>query len=259
MNTNGNNTGPETGGSIGLSIVVPAYNEEDRISDTLPAIWSYADQHFASFELLVVDDGSSDSTASIVEEFARTHAGTRLVTYGSNQGKGHAVRTGMLEARGEMALFSDADLATPIAELENLLAKIHEGCDVAIASRTAKGAELVVRQPWYRELAGRTFNLLVQLVAVPGVHDTQCGFKLFRRAAYRDVFSHCQENGFAFDIEVLHVALSLGHKVAEVPVHWMHREGSKVRLVRDGVRMLIALLRITRRHRRLQPTRHESC
>jgi len=246
------NTTTSEAASPSISVVVPAYNEESRLNDTLPVIYAYLREHFPQFELLVVDDGSTDCTPSIVQECARQHPEVRLISYQPNRGKGHAVRTGVLQARGEWVLFSDADLATPIEELPNLAAKVREGYDIAIASRAVRGARLVIRQPWYREFAGRTFNLMVQLLAVPGIHDTQCGFKLFRQEAAREVFSRCEENGFSFDIEVLHVALRLGYRVAEVPVHWMHREGSKVRLLRDAVRMFGALLRVSRRHHALR-------
>ena len=235
-----------------ISVVIPAYNEENRLRDTLPVIYAYLREHFSQFEMVVVDDGSTDRTASIAQEFARQHPQTRVISYQPNRGKGHAVRTGILQSRGEWVLFSDADLATPIEELPNLAAKLREGYDIAIASRAVRGAKLVVRQPWYRELAGRSFNLIVQLLAVPGIHDTQCGFKLFKQEAAHEIFSRCEENGFSFDIEVLHVAMRLGYRIAEVPVHWMHREGSKVRLLRDAVRMFLALLRISRRHHALR-------
>lgn len=240
-----------------LSVVVPAYNEEHRLNDTLPVMYAYLREHYPHFELLVVDDGSTDRTPDIVREFAQQHPEVRLISYQPNRGKGHAVRTGILQSQGEWVLFSDADLATPIEELPNLSAKLREGYDIAIASRAVRGAKLVVRQPWYREFAGRSFNLMVQLLAVPGIHDTQCGFKLFRREAAREIFSRCEENGFSFDIEALHVALRLGYRIAEVPVHWMHREGSKVRLLRDAVRMFLALLRISRRHHSLRAIAQE--
>ncbi len=235
-----------------LSVVVPAYNEENRLGDTLPVMIAYLREHYPSFELIIVDDGSTDRTPAIVREFSQQCPEVRLISYQPNKGKGHAVRTGILQSRGEWVLFSDADLATPMEELPNLASRLREGYDIAIASRAIRGAHLVIRQPWYREFAGRTFNLMVQLLAVPGIHDTQCGFKLFRQEAAREVFSRCEENGFSFDIEVLHVALRLGYRVAEVPVHWMHREGSKVRLLRDAVRMFLALLRISRRHHALR-------
>lgn len=239
-------------GTPEISVVVPAYNEQQRLGETLPTLHRYLAEHFDWFELIVVDDGSSDGTAYIVRQFAESHPSVKLISYQPNRGKGHAVRTGVLQSQGELVLFSDADLATPIEELETLRARLSEGYDIAIASRAVRGAQLVIRQPWYREMAGRSFNLLVQLLAVPGIHDTQCGFKLFRRSVAYEVFSRCQEDGFGFDIEVLHVAMRLGYRIAEVPVRWMHREGSKVRLLRDAWRMFVALLHIRRRHSTLQ-------
>ncbi|MCS6830350.1 MAG: glycosyltransferase, partial [bacterium] len=148
-----------------ISVVVPAYNEESRLGNTLPVIYSYLHEHFSQFELIVVDDGSTDRTPDIVQRFAQQHSGVRLISYQPNRGKGHAVRTGILQSQGEWVLFSDADLATPIEELLHLATKLREGYDIAIASRAVRGAKLVVRQPWYRELAGRSFNLMVQLLA----------------------------------------------------------------------------------------------
>jgi dolichyl-phosphate beta-glucosyltransferase len=239
-----------------LSVVVPAYNEQDRLGGSLSVMWEYLHGRFDDFELIVVDDGSRDGTARVVESFARDHAEVRLVSYQPNRGKGHAVRVGVLQARGEMVLFSDADLATPIEEVEGLLARIFEGAGVAIGSRAVPGAQLALRQPWYRELAGRSFNLLAQRVT-PGIRDTQCGFKLFRRVAARDIFSRLKEDGFGFDAEALHIAMRLGYRVAEVPVRWVHREGSKVRLLRDSARMFLTLLRVGRRHHTLRAVNYE--
>jgi dolichyl-phosphate beta-glucosyltransferase len=236
-----------------LSLVVPAYNEEGRLGETLPIMWDFLNRQFPRFELIVVDDGSSDGTAREVEAFAESHQGVKVISYQPNRGKGHAVRMGVLNARGDLVLFSDADLATPLEEVENLLAPLGSGSDIAIASRAAKGARRLIRQPWYRELAGRCFNLMVQLMAVPGIKDTQCGFKLFPGPVAQDIFARFQEDGFSFDIEILHIARRLGYQIAEVPVRWMHREGSKVKMSRDVPRMFLALLRIRRRHHTLRP------
>jgi dolichyl-phosphate beta-glucosyltransferase len=236
-----------------LSMVVPAYNEEGRLGETLPAMWDYLQAHHPSFELIVVDDGSTDATARVVEAFAADHPGVTLISYRPNRGKGHAVRVGVQKARGDLVLFTDADLATPLDELEVLLAGLRDGHDIAIASRGIAGAQRVVRQPWYRELAGRCFNLMVRVLAVPGIHDTQCGFKLFPGPVAQDVFARYEEDGFSFDIEVLHIARRLGYRIAEIPVRWMHRDGSKVRMSRDVPRMFLSLLRIRRRHRLLRP------
>jgi dolichyl-phosphate beta-glucosyltransferase len=179
-----------------------------------------------------------------------------LISYRPNRGKGHAVRVGVLAERGKRVLFSDADLSTPIEEVENLSARLHEGSEVAIGSRAVPGANLAVRQPWYRELAGRSFNLLAQRVT-PGLRDTQCGFKLFRRDAAHHIFSRMAEDGFGFDIEALHIAMRLGYRMSEVPVRWVHHEGSKVRLFRDSSRMFLTLLRVGRRHHALRAVKNE--
>lgn len=227
-----------------ISVVVPAYNERDRIVASLQEIYAYLHKDQPPSELLVVDDGSTDDTCEVVEAFAVGHPGTTLIRTTPNRGKGHAVRVGVMRARGSHILFSDADLATPIEELARLMAKLEEGGEVAIGSRAARGAVLAVRQPWYREIAGRTLNQLVRRVAVPQISDTQCGFKLFRRDAAHDLFGRSVEDGFGFDVEILHLARRRGYRIAEVPVAWRHREGSKVRIVRDSMRMLGTLRRI---------------
>jgi len=228
-----------------LSIVVPAYNEEGRIGATLDAVIAYMDARGGgSWELLVVDDGSSDGTGDVVREHAGKRAEVALVRYDPNAGKGRAVRMGMLRARGERVLFSDADLATPIEELEHLMAALDGGADIAIGSRDVPGAQLERRQSAIREAGGKLFNRFVQALAVPGIHDTQCGFKLFTRASAQAVFRLCQVDNFSFDVEALYLARRLGLAIVETPVRWRHQEGSKVRFVRDAVRMLATLRRI---------------
>jgi len=228
-----------------LSVVVPAYDEENRIGASLKRMLAYFDAQDYTYEILVVDDGSTDGTVSLVEKIAACRPQVRLLSYASNRGKGYAVRYGMLRACGARLLFSDADLATPIEEVEKLLAKLNDGCDIAIGSRDVLGSELVKRQSLLRETGGKMFNRLVQLCAVPGIHDTQCGFKLFTQGAARSVFSRCQVDHFAFDVEVLYLAIRIfGLRVAEVPVRWAHQEGSKVRFFRDAWRMFKTLFRI---------------
>ncbi len=230
-----------------LSVVIPAYNEEARIENTLQRIVAYFDARGEPYEVLVVSDGSTDRTEALVQAFAQAHPQVKLLAYQPNRGKGHAVRYGILRARGERMLFSDADLATPIEEYEKLLPFLEAGYEVAIGSRPLRESQLIVRQPFYREWAGRAFNKLVQLLAVPGIHDTQCGFKLFTGEAAHAIFSLCRLDGFSFDFEALYYARRLGYRVAEVPIRWMHQEGSKVRLLRDGLRMVRDLfwLRLT--------------
>jgi len=228
-----------------LSIVVPAYNEETRLGASLKRMLAYFDAQGYPFEILVVDDGSTDGTARVVEQIAAHRPQVRLLSYAANRGKGYAVRYGMLRAQGTRILFSDADLATPIEEVEKLSARLDEGYDIAIGSRDVPGSQLLKRQSILRETGGRLFNKMVQLLAVPGIHDTQCGFKLFTQTAARAVFSRCQVDHFAFDVEALYLAIRLcGYRVAEVPVRWAHQEGSKVRFLRDAWRMLKTLFKI---------------
>jgi dolichyl-phosphate beta-glucosyltransferase len=228
-----------------LSVVVPAYNEEKRLGASLKRMLAYFDTQNYPFEILVVDDGSNDGTASIVAQIADCRPQVRLLSYRPNRGKGHAVRYGMLRAKGTRVLFCDADLATPIEEVEKLLAKLDEGYEIAIGSRDVAGSQLIKRQSFVREMGGRTFNKMVRLLAVPGIHDTQCGFKIFTQNASQAIFRRCQVDHFAFDVEMLYLAIRIfGLRVAEVPVRWAHQEGSKVRFLRDAWRMVMTLFRI---------------
>jgi len=221
-----------------LSVVVPALNEEDRLPRTLERIVSHLGRRHEGFELVVVDDGSRDRTA----ERAKA-AGATVLRNETNRGKGYAVRRGMLAARGARRLMTDADLSTPIEELERLCARMDEGHDVVIGSRALPGARIEVHQPWYRENMGRLFNLFVRALAVPGLTDTQCGFKLFSESAARDVFSSARLDGFSFDVEVLFLARRKGYRIAEVPVVWRNDAASRVGLM-GGFLAFPDLLRI---------------
>jgi dolichyl-phosphate beta-glucosyltransferase len=205
------------------------------------------------YEVIVVDDGSDDGTADLVADLAPNNARLRVLRYTPNRGKGHAVRYGMLRAQGRFLLFCDADLATPIEEVETLFARLDEAHPIAIGSRDTPGATLTRRQSLLRETSGKLFNRCVQALAVPGIRDTQCGFKLFTREAARDVLSRCRVDNFSFDVEILYLARRRGHGIAEVPVRWAHQEGSKVRLLRDGWRMLKTLWRIRTTDYGLEP------
>lgn len=239
-----------------LSVVIPAYNEEARLEPTLRAVIAYLEAEKPDFEIVVVDDGSSDGTAAVVREIASDEPRVRLVELGQNAGKGAAVRAGMLAAEGASVLFSDADLATPIEELTKLERAIADGADIAIASRAADGADIRVRQHPLRELMGRTFNVMVRLTGLGGLRDTQCGFKLFTRDAARDLFGRSEVDGFAFDVEILVLARGR-YRVAEVPVVWRHIDESKVSPGSDAARMFLDLWRIRTRHarRRLRRSR----
>jgi dolichyl-phosphate beta-glucosyltransferase len=227
-----------------LSVVIPAYNEEARIGATLLRIQEYLDAQAYDSEILVVDDGSTDATREVVLGIPAGRTPISLLHYDCNRGKGYAVRHGMLRAAGDFVLFSDADLSTPIEEVEHLFQAMQDGTEIAIGSRDVKGSKLEKRQSLLREFGGKVFNRLVQLGAVPGVHDTQCGFKIFGRGACQRIFSICQVDNFSFDIEALFLGRQLGYRIAEVPVVWRHMEGSKVSLRRDAIRMLRTLLQI---------------
>lgn len=244
---------------MSVSVIIPAFNEAMRLPLTLSATAEYflarKQARGEEFEVLVVDDGSTDSTAAVVRKFAETNpeVSVQCVSYGGNRGKGYAVRCGMLRATGALRLFCDADLATPAEEYEVVLAAMmRENAPVGIGSRPLQNSNLLVHQPWYREQLGRGFNAAVQILAVPGIKDTQCGFKIWTAEAADAVFSQCRVDGFAFDSEALFVARRLGFAVAEVPIRWSHKDGSKVSMVRDGLRMLGDLSRIRWMHRQLK-------
>lgn len=227
-----------------LSIVIPAYNEEKRLLPTLAKVKAYLGGRDLAFtEILVVDDGSTDGTAALVEGLV-AEGGIRLLRNPGNRGKGYSIRHGMLEAKGEWILFSDADLSTPIEELEKLEAAVGGGCtEVAIGSRAIDRSLVEVRQPGLRELAGRLFNLVMRILTGMPFRDTQCGFKLFSRRAAREIFTRQRLDGFGFDVEALFLARKQGFRVAEVPVRWLDVEGSKVSLMR-GVDAFVDILRV---------------
>lgn len=235
-----------------MSVVVPAYDEEARLPQTLERLHEYYEARPYSYDVIVVSDGSRDKTNEIALSFARSHPKFRLLAYEPNRGKGYAVRTGMLAADGEFILFCDADMATPQEETEKLMVHMRQGADVAIGSRPLKESKLEKHQPFLREMLGRASNKLIQMLAVRGIHDTQCGFKMFTRKAAKDVFSRCRLDGFSFDFEALMIARDLGYRIDEVPIRWFHQEGSKVVFWRDyprALRDLVSLRAKGKRHR----------
>jgi dolichyl-phosphate beta-glucosyltransferase len=240
--------GPDVGEAAPrVSVVIPAYNESARLVPTLRRVIEYLRDAEPEHEIIVVDDGSTDDTAALADGVARDWPRLRLIVASENRGKGAAVRAGVLAARGGEILFCDADLATPIEELARLRAPLADGFDIAIASRAAAGADIRVRQHPLRELMGRTFNVLARVTGVGAYRDTQCGFKLFTRAAAHDLFRRATVDGFAFDVEILILARGR-YRVAEIPVTWSHVEESKVSPGLDAARMFIDLVRIRARH-----------
>jgi dolichyl-phosphate beta-glucosyltransferase len=216
-----------------ISVIVPAFNEEVRLPPTLIALVAFLENRGEPWEILVADDGSTDGTSRLVQDFAR--AQVVLLRSEVNCGKGHAVRRGMLAARGKLCLMTDADLSTPIEELSRLEEALANGHDVAIGSRAVAGARIEIAQPWYRENVGRLYNILVRCLAVPGIQDTQCGFKLFTAEAAEKVFKMCRLDGFSFDVEALFLARRFGFRLAEVPVTWRNDAASRVTAVRGGL------------------------
>lgn len=227
-----------------LSIVIPAFNEEGRLGATLDRIAAYVQGRGLVCETIVVDDGSTDATAGLVLAKRSGFDGLRLLSLGSNQGKGAAVKAGVLDAQAPRILFTDADLSTPIEELGALEAALDGGASVAVGSRALDRARISVHQPFYREMAGRLFNTLVQWLNVPGIQDTQCGFKLFTADAGRRLFRVQWVPRFGFDVEFLFLARKAGYSIAEVPVRWINSPESKVRPIRDGGRAFLDLVLI---------------
>ncbi len=229
-----------------LSVVIPAFNEERRIGTTVERVAAYlAAQPYAA-ELVVVDDGSTDLTVPRAEAALGGGPPYRLLSRAVNRGKGAAVRDGVLASAGEFILFTDADLSTPVEELDKFWPEVEAGADVVIGSRALAGSDVQVRQAALRETMGKAFNLFVRLLVMTGFPDTQCGFKLFRAGPAKDVFSRTRIDGFSFDVEVLWLCRKLGYRVRQVPVVWRNSPDSRVRLVLSSLEMLRDLWRIRR-------------
>ncbi|MBI2375429.1 MAG: glycosyltransferase family 2 protein [Deltaproteobacteria bacterium] len=238
----------ETAAPIELSVVIPAYDEVTRISVTVARTLEFLARTYPRSEVIVVDDGSNDDTPLVLAELSRLDPRLVVIRHETNHGKGGAVKSGVLAARGEFVLFMDADLATPIEELPKVLAYARAGADVVVGSRAhGTGTEIRKRQPLPRELMGRTFNVIVRSLLPIDIADTQCGFKLFRRAAAQAIFARTTLEGFAFDVELLMLAKQLGYEVRDVPVVWSHGPNSKVRMFRDSSKMLLDIWSIRQR------------
>ena len=225
-----------------LSIVVPAYNEEARLPDSLTAITRFAAQQDYALEVLVIDNNSRDRTHAIAEDFAEQFPFVHVV-YEGTQGKGAAVKTGMLAAKGDYRFICDADLSMPIDEIVKFLPPQLDDYDIAIASREVEGA-VRYGEPWHRHVMGRVFNTIVRLFAVSGFHDTQCGFKMFRADVAETLFPLQTMNGWSFDVEILHVAQKYGYRIIEVPINWYYKANTRIHPIRDSIEMFVEVFKI---------------
>lgn len=230
--------------SCEISVVIPAYNEAGRIARTLQATVEYLKSRGRPFEVLVVDDGSTDNTVEVVEKLAKELPGVHCMRNPRNLGKGAAVKNGVFSARGRLIAFLDADNSTRTSDLDGLIRAVSEGASVAVGSRAHRYSVIPVKQPWRRQMAGKIFNFLCRLGLGITVSDSQCGFKLFTREAARAIFSKSTIEGFCFDVELLFLAGKLGLRVREVPVTWSDDRASRVRLGRDSLRMFLGLVTI---------------
>jgi len=229
-----------------LSIIIPAFNEEQRIIKSLNKVIDYLDKQKFKYEIIVVDDGSDDNTVKVLEGY---NENVKTLILGENLGKGAAVRKGMLSAVGDIRLFSDADLSTPIHEIHKLIDKIKSGADVCIGSRALDRSMVKEHQPFYREFMGKTYNKFVQFLVFKGISDTQCGFKAFTKNAAESIFSQQKINGFSFDVELLFLAKKYGFKVEQVPVEWYNDKRSTVHPIKDSTMMILELFRIRKLHK----------
>lgn len=234
-----------------LSVVIPFFNENRRLEKTLPLLLSFIDRLPFASEILLVDDGSTDRSLEVVTHLLKGRSYALLRNAG-NQGKGSAVRQGMLAAQGKFILFSDADLSTPLEEVLRFLPILEREADLVIGSRALRSSRVEIHQARPRELMGKFFNRIARLLSFRDIQDSQCGFKCFRRGAARDLFSRQKLDGFAFDAEILFLAQRLGYRIREEAVIWRNDPQSKVHLLRDPVRMFFDLLRIRLLHRRLR-------
>jgi glycosyltransferase involved in cell wall biosynthesis len=226
------------------SIVIPGYNESARIAATLERVLCYVQAQGWDAEIIFVNDGSRDNTAAIVRGFAQRTARVQVVENPGNRGKGYSVRNGMRQAAGEILLFTDADLSSPIEEAPKLFAALAGGADVAIGSRWLRSDVQTQRQPWYRQLFGRLFNVVLRIVLGLNYADTQCGFKAFSRRAAQKIFACQKIERWGFDAELLFLAKKFHFKVAEIPVAWAHSSGTRMNYFRDGIRMVWEMLKV---------------
>jgi dolichyl-phosphate beta-glucosyltransferase len=232
-----------------ISVVVPAYMEAERIGACLEGLSTWLRGQAGGYEVIVVDDGSSDATAAVVQSHETDDRHVQLVSYARNRGKGYAVRTGLAAARGRYVFFTDADLSTPPDEIAPAI-ELLASHDVVVGTRARPSSRLVERQRWYREGMGRAFNLLLRVLGLARIPDTQCGFKGFRAEVLPALLAELRTDGFAFDVELLAVTDRSGLRIAELPVRWRNHPDSHVRIIRDSSRMLVDVIAVAVRNRR---------
>jgi glycosyltransferase involved in cell wall biosynthesis len=231
-----------------LSLIIPAHNEENRLPGTLEQAFRFLEQQAYTYEVIVVENGSSDHTYGIAQEFAARHPNLRVIQ-NDWRGKGLAIQRGVKEARGEYLFLCDADLSMPIEELNKFIPPQLGDPDIAIASREAPGS-VRYNEPYYRHLTGRVFNTLIRLLVLPGLQDTQCGFKCIRADVAKDILPYQTLTGWAFDVELLYIARHRGYTILEIPIQWYYNADSKISVFRDSLRMFLDLLLIRRNARR---------
>ncbi len=229
---------------IYLSVVIPAYNESKILSKNIEKVASCLSSKDYTFELIVVDDGSVDNTKDLITSMIQVNTNIKLMVNIKNMGKGFSVKSGVLAAQGKYILFSDADFSTSIEELEKLLPYFEQGFDIVVGSRAIRGANILLKQSWLRQSMGKVFNLLVRLLCLADIKDTQCGFKCFSRDAAGKIFPLQRFSGFCFDVEVLNIAKRCGYKIKEVPIVWVNRVDSRVGIIKDSLEMFLDLFKI---------------
>jgi dolichyl-phosphate beta-glucosyltransferase len=247
-----------TDSPVDLSIVIPAFNEERRLPPTLIDVVDYFDRAETNYEVIVVDDGSTDKTCEVVRKFERVRSCIKLIQLPRNYGKGHAVRLGVLNSRGNRILFADADGSTPIQEVSRLAAALDGGAEIAIGSRALASSETKVETSIHRRLLGRVFNWCVNRILLPDIADTQCGFKMFSRKSAMFLFKHQRSDRFSFDVEILFLARKAHLKITEVAINWTNVPGSKVNLVTDALSMFRDIFRFRVMHRGVSPESFET-